>query len=261
MITLWGARQSGKTIFLIALFHDILHNNKSWEIQPSDNRSAKFIDSAYRELTKERVFPGPSVTENPEQRLFNFDILIPGTIGRKQQDIRFDFLDPGGEIFEDPELDAAVYKNIVFNTIKESAGLIFLVDSTKKEQHEYISLFLKNFDKMKRTFYSERGVKKVPIPVALCVTKMDQENNFVNNPKKFDTDAYLRDLLGETAFRLVATNLKTFKVFGVSGLGWKKDGKRNYHITEDGKMRPAGELNPVHVMESVEWLLKNSGLR
>ena len=83
MITLWGARQSGKTVFLIALYYEILHNTKGWRIQPSDERSANFIDKAYRELVKEHKFPGPSLSENPDQRLFSFDIKMPGSFGRK----------------------------------------------------------------------------------------------------------------------------------------------------------------------------------
>jgi hypothetical protein len=257
MITLWGARSSGKTVFLIALFHEILHSKKGWLIQPCEERSAGFIEKAYRELVDEHVFPGPSIAEAPKDRIFKFDIQMPGTLGFGARKVQFDFLDPGGEIFENPELDAA-YDNVVFNTIKDSAGLICLLDSTQKNQGEYFSLFMKNFHKLKTTFFSERGFKEIPIPVALCVTKMDQNDNFVNNPQKFDVDAYARELIGKTSFRLLTTNLRFYKIFGVSGVGWDQNGKRNYFVNEEGNMCPVGEPNPVHVIESVEWLLKNT---
>lgn len=258
MITLWGGRKSGKTVFLIALYHEILHSNKGWRIQPCDENSTKFIEDAYRELVLEHGFPEPSGIQTPDQRLFKFDIQMPRSWGMKKQDVQFDFLDPGGEIYENPELDAA-YENIVFNTIKESAGLIFLLDSTQREQHGYFSLFIKNFNKLKTTFHTGRGFQQVPIPVAICITKMDMDNNFVNDPERFDIDTYARKLVGETCFRMLTTNLKFYKFFGVSGVGWdKKNGKRNYFLTEDGIMSPVGEPQPVHVIEPVEWLLKNS---
>jgi hypothetical protein len=260
MITLWGARQSGKTVFLIALHYEILHNTKGWRIQPSDERSAIFIDKAYRELVKEHNFPEASSKDTPDQRLFSFDIEMPGSFGRKARNVRFDFLDPGGEIFENPELDAA-YGNIVFNTIRESSGLICLLDSTKREQHEYFSLFIKNFYKLKATFATERRFQEVPIPVALCVTKMDKEDNFINDPKNFDIETYARELIGESSFKLLSSHLKFYRTFGVSGVGWDENGKKNYFLNKAGDMRPVGEPKPIHVLDAVEWLLKNKAAK
>jgi hypothetical protein len=255
MITLWGARSSGKTVFLIALYHDILTGTKGWKIQPCDARSTAFIENAYRELTVEHKFPLNSMIDTPADRVFKFDIKMPGTLGMRFKNAQFDFLDPGGEIFEDPELDAA-YDNIVFNTIEDSSGLICLLDSTQKNHSDYFSLFIKNFYKLKTTFSSERGFQEVPIPVALCVTKMDREDNFVNNPEKFDIETYTRELIGEAAFSMLTTNLRYYRIFGVSGLGWNNDGKKNYFLNDEGTPCPTGKLNPVHVLDAVEWLLK-----
>jgi hypothetical protein len=257
MITLWGAKNSGKTVFLIALYHEILHSKKEWRIQPCDLRSTQFIEQANLELVEKHQFPQPSMGDAPKDRIYTFDIRIPRAMGMKGKNVQFDFLDPGGEIFEKPELDAA-YDNIVFNTIKESSGLICLLDSTKREEHEYFSLFIKNFYKLKTTFSAGRGFHEVPIPVALCVSKMDKEDNFVNDPQKFNIDTYTRELIGEASFRMLITHLKFYKIFGVSSLGWDKNGKRNYFLNDEAKMCPSGKLNPVHVMEAVEWLLRNN---
>ncbi len=258
MLTLWGARSSGKTVFLVTLYHEILFNTKKkWRIQPCDERSTKFIEQAHTEMFKEHIFPEPSPLEDLDQRMFKFDIQMPGIFGKRSRDIQFDFLDPGGEIFEKPELDA-VYGNIVFNTIRESDGLICLLDSSNKKEHEYFSLFIKNFQKLKNTFNSGRGFFQIPIPVALCVTKMDNDDNFVNGPEEFDIDAYTRELVGEAPFQMLTTHMKDYKIFGVSSVGWDKKGTKNYLPAEDGKIRPIGEINPVNVIESVEWLLRKS---
>ena len=110
---------------------------------------------------------------------------------------------------------------------------------------------------MKNTFFTERGFKEIPIPVALCVTKMDKNSNFINNPVDFGIESYAEELLGQTAFRTVKANLSVHKFFGVSSVGWDDEGKKNYFLNKEGDMCPVGEPKPVNVIDALEWLLKN----
>ncbi len=171
------------------------------------------------------------------------------------KDIKFDFLDPAGEFFENPELDAA-YDNLIFNTIEKSRGLICLIEPEPQRKNDYFSLLLKNFSKIKTAFSSKRGYRQIPIPVAICISKMDLCDNFINDPKNFDIKRFAKELMGESSFSVLTNYLKVYKIFGVSSIGWDDQGNRNYFVDEEGNVRPKGEPRPVHVFETVEWLLK-----
>lgn len=257
MITLWGSKNSGKTVFLIALYYAILKKKKKWRIYPNGDHAVRFINDKRKELIDIHKFP--ENTKPDDQALtYKFDIRIPGFLGLGYRDIKFDLLDPAGEFFDKPDLEAA-YKNIISRSVQKSRGLICLIDPASKNKDDYFSLLLKNFSKMRAAFYSkfDRGYLPIPIPVALCISKMDLDDNFINDPKNFNIEAYAKKIMGEYSYSMLTNHFKYYKVFGVSSIGWDEQGRRNYFVDEEGNIRPIGEPQPVHVFETVEWVLKN----
>lgn len=257
MITLFGAKNSGKTVFLNALYYAIIKKKKKWRIIPGSEHSMRFIDDTRQELIENHHFPEPT---NPgdQERMFKFDIRTPGFLRLGYKDIRFDVLDPAGEFFENPELEVA-FKDIITRSIQKSRGLICLIEPEPKNKNNYFSLLLKHFSKMRTAFHSRfnRGYQPIPIPVALCISKMDLNDKFVDDPKKFDIEGFAKTIMGESCFNMLINYFKFPKVFGVSSIGWDAEGRRNYFIDEEGNIRPIGEPKPVHVFETVEWLLKS----
>jgi hypothetical protein len=256
MITLLGAKNSGKTVFLIALYYAIIKKKKKWRIIPGSEQSVKFIDNRRRELIQNHHFPEPT-RPGDQERIFNFDMRTPGFLRWGYRDIKFDLLDPAGEFFENPELEVA-YKNIITRSIRKSRGLICLIEPEPKNKNDYFSLLLTHFSKMRAAFQSRfvRGYQPIPIPVALCISKMDQYDNFIADPVHFDIETFAQKTMGESTFQMLTHYFKSYKVFGVSSIGWDEQGRRNYFVDEDGNIRPIGEPKPVHVFETVEWLLE-----
>ena len=253
MISFWGSKSSGKTVFLTALFHSILTGEKKWKIQPLDDPSIKFIHDRWEELVERHVFPQPTTREERD-RIFKFGIKRKTLLGMNSKEIELDFLDPAGEFFENPGLDA-VHGNIVFNTIKNSRGLICLIDPERK-QSEYFKLVLKNFSKIKETFSPQSKFYQIPIPVAICVTKLDANAAFVNDYRKFDAESYAIKLMGEDSYRLLTSFLQIYKFFGVSSMGWdQKEKKSRISINNDGEPCPLGKPEPVNVFNALKWLL------
>lgn len=254
MITLWGSRKSGKTVFLIALYHAVLRSNRGWQIMSSDQHSTKFITERREEMAVNHVFPRDTDPED-KNRIFKFDIRISKRFFRVK-DIRFEFLDPAGEFFENPGMDATV-GNHVFENIKKSRGLICLIDPERPNKNEYFRLLLSNFTAMRDKFFPDGGFNPIPIRMAICITKMDQDNKFIYDPVNFDARGYAEELMGDDCFRLLPTYLSSYKFFAVTSMGLDKDGKPNVHVGEDGFLHPSGPPNPINVFEPIEWLLGN----
>lgn len=257
MITLWGSKNSGKTVFLTALYHTILNGKKKWKIYPSDDLSGKFIDDRQQELVVKHEFPGPTSPEDKDRR-FGFDIQIPRISMGGSKKIRLDFLDPAGEIFEKPEKYIDEFNEII-RTITKAKGLICLIDPIRQNPMGYFPLILRNFQKIQGAFFPEASVfREIPIPVAICISKMDENDNFVNAPNNFDIGSYAKKIMGDSAYNQMINYLKIYKIFGISSIGWDNDGKCNYYVDDEGYSRPVGEPKPVNVFEALKWLIKKA---
>ena len=256
MITIWGSKSSGKTVFLTALYHAILRNDRGWRVQIADQHSTRFITERREELIDKQIFPENT---NPEDRdrIFKFDIEIRKGLF-KHEKLELEFLDPAGEIFEGTGTFSPEVKDLVFETIKKSQGLICLIDpertNKKTNKDRYFKLLANNFTEMKAKFFPEGGYKRLPIKVAICITKMDQNKKFVHDPVSFDVGAFARELMGIDSFRVLINYLDRYKFFAVSSMGLNEQGQPNVFISEDGKLRPTGAPNPINVFEPIEWL-------
>jgi hypothetical protein len=80
------------------------------------------------------------------------------------------------------------------------------------------------------------------IPVAICLTKMDQF------PEQ-DERALLLDTVGEASFRTLTVALRDYEIFGLSALG------RNV-VDDGGVMRPPdGLAQPWEALTPLKWLV------
>lgn len=254
IITLFGPKNSGKTVFLNALYYAINEKGKKWRIIPGDH-SQKFIEDTRQELLESHHFPEPT-DPGDQKRKFEFSLQAPGFMGWGFKDIECNILDPAGEFFEDPDLEMS-YQKIITYSIRKSRGLICLIDPEPKKK-DYFSLLAKHFRKMRDSFYSRfrRGFHPIPIPMSLCISKMDMNDEFINDPGKFDIEKFAIKIMGKSSFNAIRNYFKYPKVFGISSIGWDEQGRRNYYVDENGHVRPIGEPNPVNVFEAVEWILK-----
>jgi len=254
MITLWGSRRSGKTVFLVAL-HDAITKgyDSSWMIQAANDASTNFINERRSEIFDDKKWPKPTDPKD-RNRVFQFEVQVKSYFGFKKRSFRFDFEDPAGELFENPAA-AVAYDNPIFERIGATTGMIFLLDPFRENKNEFFRLLTRNFTALKRAFTGEqRGFRQIDIPVAVCLSKMDRRPQFLKKPKEFAID-----FLGKQNARLFETYFTQYRFFATSSVGMNKAGKSNLILGPDGELYPTGELLPFGLFEAAEWVVDHIG--
>jgi len=273
MIILWGSKGAGKTTFLTALYYAIEQSKKKWVMYaaPDDELSRKFIIDGYKKIVEQNTFPLPTDTQEVEngERIFQFDIgkkptwpfskLMYYLRKGKYNTIRLNFLDPAGEFFEQPD-NKNGFEKYISKHIKNSRGLLCLIDPEREiepstNQKSYFELLYENFSRIRSLYISSSSLDKIPIPIAICLTKMDQHKDQIKNPYGF-----AKKVMGDLAFNLIETffqpNLTKF--FACSSVGFKKDGSPNLTQGPDFEPKPAEILNPFNIIEPIEWIMYKS---
>jgi hypothetical protein len=275
MIAIWGSREAGKTTFLISLYYEIVQRqkvNEGWKMfgADEDGYSDTFIERGFVTIGQEKQFPAR--TEVSDLRALRFAIEKPidhhyhdqskktGLLDRSLEKLtewlqigmrreaqtdQIDFLDPSGEYFKEPKLletDAgAVYRQALI----DCDGLICLVDPTRQDgERHYFPLLYRNFAMLARLMRGEGVPGPLPIPVAVCVTKIDQFPNAQNDAREF-----LQQHMGDVDFGVFRTFCKDVAFFATSAIGM--DNVRE----ENGRFVPLGPPKPLNVLEPIEWLM------
>ena len=100
-IGLWGTAQAGKTTYLAMLYQAFLENADLWEIY-ADDASRQFVENAYEQIYKDRIFPDKTVKETS----FNYTIIVhknlhlPEGIIPAGTEFTLHFEDAAGELYE-----------------------------------------------------------------------------------------------------------------------------------------------------------------
>lgn len=280
MIAIWGSRESGKTTFIQVLYYEIVkrqQENGSWKMYGADDDgySARFIEAGYRTLIAEQQFPARTGTDNLRALRFKIErpldyqyeekgstratavrgllgrlsALIRRGMGSRSQDDIIDLLDPAGEFFTSPNLletDAGLrYRE----ALTQCDGLVCLVDPMRQDgSSHYFPLLFRNFAILARLMRGEGNPGPLPIPVAVCVTKVDRiEELQVENPSAED---FLRRHMGAVDFSVFPMFCDNVRYFATTAMGVD-----NVQQRADGNWRPTRAPSPRNVFEPIEWLM------
>ncbi len=287
MISLWGSRRAGKTVFLSAMWFAIRERRgDGWRILPSPGQdgSVEFVVEAFETFTR-GVFPAPTdETAAVRDRSFFFDVtvgrssLLDKVIGRRPAPVQLAFVDPAGEHFENPRSAQA---GAVFESMRGCSGLLCLIDPLR-EWNEYFPLVLRNFMRIRDMLVpAQGGAATAKRPIAVCVTKGDQFPFTRGDQAEFErvasdamgrrvrgaadalaggervAEAVARQVMGEDACNVIediAERTGRVRWFLSSSVGFAPDGRPNITRGVDGRETPAGMPSPINVLEPVEWL-------
>jgi GTPase SAR1 family protein len=270
MIAIWGSRESGKTTFIIALYYEIIarqKQNKLWSMFGVDERSEKFVLDGFQLFAQAHEFPQRTDINDLEPVRFlirrplndgldtgnsvtNWTSKVSGWLQRSLgSDVREDsveFLDPSGEFFTAPGL-LGTDRGIEYRrALTECDGLVCLVDPVRQDGNDYyFPLLYRNFAMLSRLMNGEGNPGPLPVPIAVCITKADQFENALDDPR-----AFLEQHMGAIDFSVFDTFCKDVRFFATSAIGLK-----NVEKVGDKVFRPLGPPKPVHVFEPIEWLL------
>ena len=269
MIIFWGSKGVGKTTFLTALFYEIQQSNNKWTMFPACKHSDEFIKKSYEILVKKNNFPPPTELKDPETSTLKFEItqhlnnpihkLLCWLNLKTQLKLKLDFLDPSGEFFENPELEDH-YENFISKSIKRSKGILCLIDPDRKDQKDlnsmsYYQIFYENLIKIKNEFQSDDSFHKIPVPLAICLTKMDQYEDYIHNPKQLAIER-----MGEVVFNLIERffNPDLIKFFATSSVGFMEDGAPNLLLSPEGQPKLVIKPKPFNLIEPIKWIAQKS---
>lgn len=278
MIGMWGARESGKTAYLISLYIETANRQDTdsrWTMEPLNERARKHLLYGYKRfkdgLFPERDDPSQSMTIDPLRYRIGRPINGPSqnaashgsTIfsgirtfldrlaagGSDSRYYELELLDPAGEFFSNPAMlllqDEIAAK--MRQSLADSTGLICLIDPDQKGGDDFFELLFQNFTFLSQLMNGESG-GPLPIPIAMCVAKADRYPAAFNDPRLF-----LHDLLGRPAFSVILTFCRDIEFFAVSAVG------KEYAEAVSAGKKPDELLKPVKVLEPVEWLLGRVG--
>lgn len=275
MIAIWGSRAAGKTTFMISLYYEIIQRRKAtggpWAMRGADEDgfSDAFIESGYRTICQEKSFPQATGLDVHPLR-FVLDRPIdhhyrnPRTVGwfdrgldkitewlqtgmrRDKQTDTIDFLDPAGEYFQEPNLLKTDAGKLYRDALIDCDGIVCLIDPVREDGEEhYFPLLYRNFAILTRLMRGEGISEKLPIPVAVCVTKIDQFEEARN-----DARGFLERHMGDVGFGVFPNFCDDIEFFATSAMGFG-----NVKREESGVFVPLGPPKPFNILEPIEWLM------
>lgn len=270
MIAIWGSRESGKTTFILALYYDIVQRskqNKLWSMMGADDYSDNFIVRGFEQIALQHDFPTRTEVQDltplrfvfkrpldggrpPEAKLGGFlgklSMWFQGLLGGSTQDDTIEFLDPSGEFFAEPAMMSTDQGAAYRSAITACDGLVCLIDPVRKDGNSYyFPLLYRNFAMLARLMNGEGNPGRLPVPVAVCVTKADQFETAFDDPR-----AFLEQHMGEIDFGVFGNFCEDIRFFATSAIGLN-----NVEKIDEKTFKPLGPPKPKNVFEPIEWLL------
>ncbi|MFM7582319.1 MAG: TRAFAC clade GTPase domain-containing protein [Caldilinea sp.] len=268
-IGIWGPRASGKTTYLVTLFHECLISN-DWDIAPLDKSTVKFISDNHRLIHLKGLFPPSTDAGQTSYYQFQLSRRRQGIFkSTRQQTVSLGFLDPSGEWYENTEDARSKYPIEIdpYAFLAQSSALLFLIDPKpdflqyaeqgEGENHSYFELLI-------QTIYDIKDLQLADQPspqyLAIAFTKMEQPNRWERRTRLQD---YAREVLGEHTIRVIETAFPAqyYKFFAVSAVGMLEDGRPNVETISDEQRQDRAHiisparLKPLSIFEPIEWLL------
>ncbi len=225
-VVLWGAKSSGKSGFLGAMWHideDVSEEGTSWAISPgdvADAYSSDYLRIARADLAAGRRNATPPDAESQSVRV----TARRWHQGHPVAALPLAFRDPAGE-FADDAVRARNSASILLDDMLRAAGVIWLFDGASGTPPK-----LAEIARHIGTVREKNGGQPVTTPVAFCVSKIDQlpaaeRQHALADPKQ----AVIRAASPEV-IELLETTFINRRYFAISSRG-----------DEPGRINPIGQ--------------------
>jgi GTPase SAR1 family protein len=250
-IAIWGTPQSGKTTFLGMLYYSINETDvgEGWSIFPVGEEAERFIMAVKREIRLNNSFPIATTEESK-----NYQLSFKREKGRNRgKEYGVDFLDAPGQSYED-------LNDEVLSFVTNSKGVLCLFDPTNDEKTKFELTLEENLMRIRSLLHKQH--RKIDIPIAICLTKVDQfcndevdketfDQNILQEPEKF-----IRKQFGDESLNLVHRYCERYRCFAVSAVGIEEEYGFCFprvFTDERGVVRPRSDVEPL-LFKPLEWL-------
>jgi hypothetical protein len=265
-ITVWGPKQSGKTVYIGMLFDDLV--NKKWLMDPTEADAHRYIDNIRGTLTNNRwpqnTEPFLSGSQAAESFTFHFSRKWNWYpyFGLRYFSIRIP--DPSGELFREVEGvktdELPAFKQSYFQSMGQSAGALFIISiQATKDPENLRKQLAASLTHLQYIQFPGQPGRKLEFPVAIAVSQVDRDyDEYMQNRKH--PDQWFRRRFGPELYRLLQERIRKFRIFYFSAIGVKEVDGRMVPRThrENGGEVPDKELQPFGLFEPIKWLLYRS---
>lgn len=257
-LSLWGPPSAGKTVFVSQLYWQGVDSHSDWDIRLLTSDSKQYMSMMYQNIQNNNKFPlGTNV---------GHDNKIEFLIINEAEDIQATLFieDRAGAHYsgeaESTEGNLKLEDNIV-EILKQSNGLIFLFDPSRKKSVLYNEVW-----NTMQTLQLELsgGRKKIQIPVAVCLTKADNEIDSLEklNFALSDPDTFVREYAETSLIELLDKYCENYSLFPVSSVGIKVTDYQVEPIVfyDDGlesRVVPNEETKTINLISPFIWLIDN----
>ena len=281
-VLLWGPPGSGKSTFLAGMMFRQVEDDADpydWRIMSVGPRAGDYIRSVLHAYRSGGQPNATLVTDAPfrfKVRKVRKERRVLGRL-RFRERIRLEadllLVDPPGELFTISKMRGR-NGGRVLQLMQSAAGLLLLIDPTFSEeesgvedgaageaqrradrQRHYWTMLVENISEIIHHLRGQPAAvqaatldheNRLRIPTAICVTKMDRHPREAHRPTDF-----LRDQIGEAAFRVIDMSFANYTVYACSALG-------NEVRTSENGVILNGEPKPWGVIDPIRWILEES---
>ncbi len=225
-VVLWGAKSSGKSGFLGALWHvdeEVTDTAGAWAISPgdvADAYSSDYLRNARADLAAGRRNATPPDAESQPVRV----TARRWQNGNPVAALPLAFRDPAGE-FADDAVRARNSAGVLIDDMLLAAGIIWLFDGASGTPPK-----LAEIARHIGTIREKNGGRPVTTPVAFCVSKIDR----LSTEDRAHAIAHPRDAVTVAAspevIELLETTFLNRRYFAISARG-----------EQEGRIRPIGQ--------------------
>jgi len=265
-ISVWGARQCGKTVYIGMLYNDLCF--KKWKMEIIEDEAASYIISIRSSLANNQ-WPQdtqPTLDSSQAAQSFTFNFYRKRIWGPYfgMRYFSISFPDPSGELFLKVEgvktSELPAFKQEYFQSLHQSAGALFIISIQDAKNPETLKRQLEaNLTHLQFLHFPSQPGRKLDFPVAIAVSQVDR---LYDGYKQYhhQPEEWFKRLFGEVFYRMLQGRLFEFKIFYFSAIGVKEVNGRMVPRTSmvDGMEVPDKKLQPFGLFQPIQWLLKRS---
>lgn len=255
-LSLWGPPSAGKTVFVSQLYWQGTDSSSDWDIRLLSEDSKQYMSQMYDTIQNKNKFPlGTNL---------GHDNKIEFLIINEKENIQANlFIEDRAGAHYSGEAEASdgnlKLEESIVEILKQSDGLIFLFDPSREKS----ILFSEVWNTM-QTLQLELsgGRKKIQIPVAVCLTKADNE---IDSLEKFnfalkDPDTFVREYAEISLIELLDKYCENYSLFPVSSVGIKVSEYLVepivfYDDALESRVVPNDETKTINLLSPFVWLM------
>ena len=232
---LFGAKNSGKTVFLSTLF------GMADSVASGNKETKKYLEEKWKKIKNGEL---PSATSG---RLLQLDFDYKS----KEHAVHFFMDDYDGyfvETLSNDDEHTQADRDTLKKNIKEAEGLLFFFPYETKFDHDALERFqyeIDTFIQLVKEVYPNH--KDLPIPAVIVVAKWDRSPHFKTKNEFKKAIAYIKSVEAYfTAIKKINKFFADIKMMPVSSFG----------ATQDGRNPVKGKIEPHNLTEPFDYMLK-----